>query len=571
MRGFREAAGHYRNRLVSPDTQIMIHLLAATQGAIKLTELAEATGLSNPVVLRVVDSLLARQLVKPVGDVPAEPWQASVAIDEESHCVIGINVLAHRLLGVVANLRAQPIRRDEFNLTATDPDTVVHGIVELVERLRSYTAVIPFRTSSASASRSPVMSTAGRAGCSPHRIWAGPPWSICSSEVEERTGLVTVIENDANAQAIYEQLYGECGFEDTFVVVLLAEHGIGAGVVVDHQLVHGATGAAGEIGHLGIGNALEPCQCGRQGCLEATAGVAAIIRRTNEARPGQSPISTLREACEGDRPRRPGRVLLGGRGGRSGPFPGLVAARPDRVVVHVPRFLDTEAEGSFSSAAAAFQRALERSARQYSFSSTFEDCKILVKHMEHGKLHGAIGAAAAVLAGLVQDPANEQYYRSASPSFAEDGCLRTGTRIVDRISGLAGQMIYLNGESAMLDNLRDEVVEPCLHHGSTAKRLNGSWPLYRRSPGRRGAPARPAPRAARPACRWPACHRRRACAGATKATPGAHLTVAVSTVGELIPVASSTRACPTRALLTHNVTDSAAVAPGWADPTSDSS
>jgi len=85
------------------------------------------------------------------------------------------------------------------------------------------------------------------------------------------------IDNDANNLTIAEQWFGEGIGSDNFIVILI-ENGIGAGFVLNGQLMRGNLGIAGEFGHLSINPDGPMCRCGKRGCIEAYAGVYAIMR-----------------------------------------------------------------------------------------------------------------------------------------------------------------------------------------------------------------------------------------------------------------------------------------------------
>ncbi|MEW2355504.1 ROK family transcriptional regulator [Spirillospora sp. NPDC029432] len=87
-------------------------------------------------------------------------------------------------------------------------------------------------------------------------------------------------DNDANMMALGE--YGAAGC--TTLVLVKAGTGIGAGIVEDGRILHGAGGAAGEIGHVRLcGHGDAACACGAYGCLAAVAGGAALARALGTA------------------------------------------------------------------------------------------------------------------------------------------------------------------------------------------------------------------------------------------------------------------------------------------------
>ena len=86
--------------------------------------------------------------------------------------------------------------------------------------------------------------------------------------------------NDANAAALGEYFAGAGeGYESMFILTLGT--GIGGGFVQNGEIWRGASGMAGEIGHIVIEKNGKPCTCGSSGCLEAYFSSWALARDAN--------------------------------------------------------------------------------------------------------------------------------------------------------------------------------------------------------------------------------------------------------------------------------------------------
>lgn len=85
------------------------------------------------------------------------------------------------------------------------------------------------------------------------------------------------VDNDANAAAIAEATWG-AGRGRSPVLYLTGTVGLGAGLVVDGVAQRGASGFAGEVGHIALGDPDRRCACGRTGCWETTVGLSAMLR-----------------------------------------------------------------------------------------------------------------------------------------------------------------------------------------------------------------------------------------------------------------------------------------------------
>jgi predicted NBD/HSP70 family sugar kinase len=93
----------------------------------------------------------------------------------------------------------------------------------------------------------------------------------------EATGLSAVnVENDPKTLAVAEQLFRDGVGRRSFAVVKVGT-GVGCGLVLDHEVYRGATGLAGELGHLVFEPGGNPCRCGARGCLETIASRDAML------------------------------------------------------------------------------------------------------------------------------------------------------------------------------------------------------------------------------------------------------------------------------------------------------
>lgn len=109
----------------------------------------------------------------------------------------------------------------------------------------------------------------------------------------KRTGCKCFVSNDANMAAwgVYAK---ELKKKYKSIIVVTLGTGVGGGVIIDGKLVQGATGSAGELGHICIDFAEDAplCACGQRGCLEAFAGTKGI-RRLAQAAAEKYPQSEL--------------------------------------------------------------------------------------------------------------------------------------------------------------------------------------------------------------------------------------------------------------------------------------
>lgn len=125
----------------------------------------------------------------------------------------------------------------------------------------------------------PLDRTAGIVLLTPNLGWVNMP---VRDRIAERLAMPASLDNDANCAMAGEWWVGAAKGARHAVTFTLGT-GIGGGIVVNGELLHGASDVAAEIGHITIETNGRRCGCGNDGCLEAYASGPAIARRTVEA------------------------------------------------------------------------------------------------------------------------------------------------------------------------------------------------------------------------------------------------------------------------------------------------
>lgn len=117
--------------------------------------------------------------------------------------------------------------------------------------------------------------------------------------LSDRLSIPVLLENDANAAALGENVFG-AGRGTRHMVYITVSTGLGGGIIADGKLYGGARGSAGEIGHTVVDPGGPACLCGNNGCLEAFISDMGIGRRAVEAvARGESSVLAGYKAREG--------------------------------------------------------------------------------------------------------------------------------------------------------------------------------------------------------------------------------------------------------------------------------
>ena len=133
--------------------------------------------------------------------------------------------------------------------------------------------------------------------------------------LHDRLAIPTLLENDANCQGVAEHQFGAGrGYAD--MIFITVSTGIGGGIIINNELYSGTSGAAGEVGHIGVSVDGPTCGAGHVGCLEAFASGTAIAARAKEMIAAGGLIRTARLA-EHDPPVSAKTVFLAGQQGEA--------------------------------------------------------------------------------------------------------------------------------------------------------------------------------------------------------------------------------------------------------------
>jgi glucokinase len=215
--------------------------------------------------------------------------------------VLGVDIGGTKLATVLATREGEIVHKVRRPTDAhLGPDV---GVARLVEMLRETIQALPGYKEGLEHKVAGIGVACGSPMDAERGIILGPPnlqtWNPVPIKalLEQEFGLYTRLENDANAGALAEWLFG-AGRGRRHVVYLTMGTGIGGGLILDGRLYRGANGNAGEIGHMRVVDRGGPlCGCGKRGCLEAFCSGPAIARRTREA------LAAARETSDGDQGR----------------------------------------------------------------------------------------------------------------------------------------------------------------------------------------------------------------------------------------------------------------------------
>lgn len=243
-------------------------------------DIAAATGLNKATVSSLVADLIDRRLLRETGLTEHRIGRPAtqLVVDGSPYAAIGLEVNADYLTAVAIDLSGERLlswRRSFAGLDST-PAQAATAIAALGKRAVNRLVKEGRRVLGLTVGVPGLVSPDGAVRFAPNLRWRDVDLRAMVTRALGEPGFPVSVENDANLAVLAESRYGPLTSTSN-LVYLTGEVGIGAGIISDGRLVRGARGFPGEIGHIAVGPANRVCGCGRRGCLEAVAGIGALI------------------------------------------------------------------------------------------------------------------------------------------------------------------------------------------------------------------------------------------------------------------------------------------------------
>ncbi|RKE09553.1 putative NBD/HSP70 family sugar kinase [Catellatospora citrea] len=259
-------------------------------------EIAAATGLNKATVSSLVADLIERRLLRETGLTEHRIGRPAtmLVLDGSPYAAIGIEVNADYLTAVAIDLAGQQVLswRRSFAGLASSPAQAATAIAALGRRAVNRVLKEDRRVLGLTVGVPGLVSPDGVVIMAPNLGWRDVNLRDIVNRALGEPGFPVAVDNDANLAVLAESRYGAFAGSQN-LIYLTGEVGIGAGIISDGHPLRGHRGFPGEIGHITIDPQGPPCACGRRGCLEAIAGITAIIARVLPEVAGDGDITDL--------------------------------------------------------------------------------------------------------------------------------------------------------------------------------------------------------------------------------------------------------------------------------------
>lgn len=191
--------------------------------------------------------------------------------------LVGIDIGGTKTAVVLSETPPDLVWRKEFpTLPADGPDHAVRSIIELTREALRESQSLP--SAIGVSCGGPLDRSKGIIQCPPN-LWTWDDVPI-KQILEDEFAVTCYVENDANAGAIAEHRFG-AGQGCRHMIFLTLGTGLGAGLILNDRIYHGATGMAGEIGHVRL-TETGPSGFGKTGSVEGWASGGGMAQRAQE-------------------------------------------------------------------------------------------------------------------------------------------------------------------------------------------------------------------------------------------------------------------------------------------------
>lgn len=255
------------------------------EAPISRAALAEITGLNKTTVSSLVQELIESQFVREIGIESSGVGRPAVLLDLNplAGYIISAEIGVDFISVICTDFGPDVIwsHREAIDPTAMSQRDVLERLLSLLDRAKKVGRQLCGTLLGISVGVPGLVDEeSGTLLYAPNLRWRDVPVRALLSSVFEVP--LICVDNEANMAALGEYYFGVArGYDE--VLYISAGVGLGGGIVRNGHLVRGASGFAGEFGHMTMDPDGEPCNCGNRGCWETQVSQAALFRYIRRA------------------------------------------------------------------------------------------------------------------------------------------------------------------------------------------------------------------------------------------------------------------------------------------------
>lgn len=243
---------------------------------ISRAKLSEITGLNKSTVSSQVNALIEANLVFEIGQGQSSGGRRPVMLVFNKHAgySVGIDIGVDYINGILTDLEGNIVLDQYYDLGNSSPERTKDILFTIIKHFISHMPDSPYGLIGIGICVPGLVDKNQKIVFTPNANWNDID---LKSLVEQEFNVPVFIENEANAGAHGEKVFGAAKNYDNIIYVSIST-GIGVGIIINNDLYRGVNGFSGEMGHMTIDFNGPKCSCGNRGCWELYASEKALLK-----------------------------------------------------------------------------------------------------------------------------------------------------------------------------------------------------------------------------------------------------------------------------------------------------
>ncbi|MBT2626555.1 ROK family protein [Bacillus sp. ISL-32] len=243
---------------------------------ISRAKLSEMTGLNKSTVSSQVNTLMKENLVFEIGQGQSSGGRRPVMLvfNKKAGYSVGIDVGVDYINGILTDLEGTIVLDQHHHLELNSPEITKDILIDMIHHFITHMPQSPYGLTGIGICVPGLIDKNQKIVFTPNSNWRDID---LKSFIQEKFNVPVFIENEANAGAYGEKVFGAAKNHDN-IIYASVNTGIGIGVIINNDLYRGVSGFSGEMGHMTIDFNGPKCSCGNRGCWELYASEKALLK-----------------------------------------------------------------------------------------------------------------------------------------------------------------------------------------------------------------------------------------------------------------------------------------------------
>ncbi|MVM40101.1 ROK family protein [Spirosoma sp. HMF3257] len=251
------------------------------EGSCTLAKLAEVLNTSVPSVTHIVEQLIDEGWVSTIGTVSGNNGRRPVlfSLNPVGHYALIIDSNTHGTKLVLVNLLRQVVFQRIDDTILENKASFSNFLVSFVNEALTESGIAKAGVIGVGVSMPGLIDS--RQGLNVSYPDLGPSGQSFTDWLEHQWGLPVFMINDTKATALGEHRFGRSQGKQHALTINI-DWGVGLGIISNGEVFHGASGFAGELGHIQVDPHGELCYCGKIGCLDTLTSGSSLVKRVRK-------------------------------------------------------------------------------------------------------------------------------------------------------------------------------------------------------------------------------------------------------------------------------------------------